>query len=312
MPDFKSKTPVVFIIFKRPDLTEKVFEAIRQFKPSKLLIIADAPREGIPGEAESCAEARAVIDRVDWDCEVLKNYADNNLGCAKRVSSGLNWAFEQVSEAIIIEDDCLPDPSFFRYCQELLEYYRDDQRVMSISGTNFHFDTKVTDYSYYHSCYHDSWGWATWKRAWQHFDFDMKLWPSFNRNNFLQNKLVKVNSVKYWTKYFQMTYEGNKDSWLYRWLFSCWTQSGLTVIPNVNLVSNLGHGLEGTHTVHEDSPFANQKVEAMPFPLVHPPFVARNKQADRLQQKTRFDVEDDIVIRIQKKIKKIKKKMIVN
>ncbi len=309
MSDFQLKTPVVFIIFKRPDTTEQVFEAIRQAKPPKLLVIADAPRADKLGEAEKCAATRKIIDQVDWDCEVLKNYAEVNLGCAKRVSSGLNWVFEQVPEAIIVEDDCLPHPSFFRYCEELLEYYRYDQRIMSIAGTNFHFGTKVTDYSYYHSCYHDSWGWATWKRAWQYFDFDMELWPKFENNNFLQDKLTNIKAAKYWAKYFQITYEGNKDSWLYRWLFACWIQSGLVVIPNVNLVSNIGHGLEGTHTFDKDSPFANQQTEAMQFPLIHPPFVIQNKQADRLQQKNRFDIEDDIVIRIQKKIQKIKKKI---
>jgi hypothetical protein len=309
MSNFQLKTPIVLIIFRRPDTTKKVFEAIRQAKPSQLLVIADAPRPNNPEEAEKCAAAKEIINQVDWDCEVLKNYAEVNLGCAKRVTSGLNWVFEQVSEAIIVEDDCLPHPSFFRYCEELLEYYRHDQRIMSIAGTNFQFGTKVTDYSYYHSGYHDCWGWATWRRAWQHYDFEMKLWPKLG-NSFLSEQLVTGKAAKYWSKYFHLTYEGNKDSWFYRWLFACWIQSGLAVVPTVNLISNIGFSRDGTHTL-EDSPFANLPTETMQFPLIHPAFVIQNKQADRLNQKNRFDVETDLGIRAQKKINKILNKLTI-
>ena len=136
MSDWQLTTPVAFIIFKRPDTTRKVFEEIRRAKPPKLLVIADGPRPNIVGEAEKCAAARAIIDSVDWECEVLKNYSDENLGCKQRVSSGLDWVFDNVEEAIILEDDCLPHPTFFRFCEELLEKYRDDERVMKIDGTN--------------------------------------------------------------------------------------------------------------------------------------------------------------------------------
>lgn len=308
MSDFQLKTPVVLIIFKRPDTTEKVFEAIRQAKPPKLLVIADAPRLDRPGEAEKCAATKKIIDRVDWDCDVLTNYTDVNLGCAKRVASGLDWVFEQVSEAIILEDDCLPHPSFFSYCEKLLEYYRHDQRIMSIGGTNFQFGAKITDYSYYHSCYHDCWGWATWKRAWQYFDFEMELWSKLGDSNFLSDQLVTPKAAKYWAKYFQITYEGNKDCWFYRWLFACWIQNGLAIVPNVNLISNIGFGIDGTHTL-EDSPFSNMITEAMELPIIHPPFVFQNKYADKLNQNNRFDVETDILIRIQKKTKKILNKL---
>ncbi|BAZ45772.1 hemolytic protein HlpA-like protein [Chondrocystis sp. NIES-4102] len=309
MSDFQLKTPIVFIIFRRPDTTQKVFEAIRQAKPPKLLVIADAPRSNNLAEAEKCAAAREIINQVDWDCEVLKNYAEVNLGCAKRITTGLNWVFDQVSEAIILEDDCLPHPSFFQYCEELLEYYRYDQRIMSIAGTNFQFGVKVTDYSYYHSCYHDCWGWATWKRAWKYYDFEMKLWSKLGNSNFLAEHLVTNKAAKYWGKYFQLTYEGNKDSWFYRWLFACWVQNGLSIVPNVNLVSNIGFGLDGTHTL-EDGSFANLSTSAMRFPLIHPAFIIQNKHADRLNQKNRFDVETDLGIRVKKKANKILNKLI--
>src|SRR4028118_433764 len=184
------KTPVVLIIFNRPAQTEKVFEVIRQAKPPKLLVIADGSRAERPGEAEKCAAARAVIDRVDWDCEVFKNYSDVNLGCDPRISSGLNWVFETVEEAIILEDDCVPHPTFFRYCEELLERYRHDARVMNISGQNVLFGRHRTEYSYYFSRYTLCWGWASWRRAWQYFDVDVKLWPEIRDQNLIKNVLV--------------------------------------------------------------------------------------------------------------------------
>ncbi|MEW6491011.1 MAG: glycosyltransferase family 2 protein, partial [Cyanobacteriota bacterium] len=163
------KTPVVFIIFNRPDTTQKVFEAIRQAHPPLLFVIADGPRPNKPGEDQKCAATRAIIDQVDWDCEVLTNYSEINLGCERRVSSGLNWVFDTVEEAIILEDDCLPHPTFFSFCEELLDYYRNDQRVMVITGQNVQFGRKRTDYTYYFSRYNHCWGWASWRRAWRSY-----------------------------------------------------------------------------------------------------------------------------------------------
>lgn len=272
---------VALLIFKRPDTTAKVFEAIRQVQPQKLLVIADAPREDRSGEAEQCAATRAIIERVDWECEVFKNYSEVNLGCAKRVSSGLDWVFEIVDEAIIIEDDCIPHPSFFRFCQELLQRYRDDRRIMSIAGSNFQFGRKVTDYSYYHSVYHDCWGWATWKRAWKHFDFEMKLWSELRETSFLQDHLLDANVAQYWQQKFDLAYESQRDTWFYRWLYSCWVQSGIALVPDTNLVSNIGFGASATHTVDQDR-YANLPTAEISFPLKHPSFMFLNREADRL------------------------------
>lgn len=272
---------VALLIFKRPDTTAKVFEAIRQARPRKLLVIADAPREDRPEEAEQCAATRAIIERVDWDCEVFQNYSEVNLGCAKRVSSGLDWVFEIVDEAVIIEDDCIPHPSFFRFCQELLQRYRDDRRIMSIAGSNFQFGRKVTDYSYYHSVYHDCWGWATWKRAWKHFDFEMKLWSELRETSFLQDHLLDTNVAQYWQQKFDLAYESQRDTWFYRWLYSCWVQSGIALVPDTNLVSNIGFGASATHTVDQDR-YANLPTGEMAFPLKHPSFMFLNREADRL------------------------------
>ena len=167
MAHYNLRTPVALLIFNRPDTTERVFNAVAKARPSKLLVVADGPRDSRPGEAARCEQTRAIIKRVDWDCEVITNFADRNMGCKLRVSSGIDWIFEQVEEAIILEDDCLPDPSFFRFCDEMLERYRDNERVGMVSGGNLQFGRHRGTGSYYFSKYTHIWGWASWRRAWK-------------------------------------------------------------------------------------------------------------------------------------------------
>ncbi len=169
--------PIIFFIFNRPAETFRVFERIREARPEKLLIVADGPRSSRAGEAALCRQTREILDRVDWPCEVLTNFADTNMGCGRRIAGGLDWAFEEVEEGIIVEDDCLPDPSFFRYCAKLLDRYRADERVMMISGDNFQNGVSRTSDSWYFSQLRHCWDWATWRRAWRHFDFAMSDWP---------------------------------------------------------------------------------------------------------------------------------------
>ena len=282
------KTPVALIIFNRPSTTAKVFEAIRQAKPPKLLVVADGARSDRPEEAEKCLAARAIIEGVDWECEVLTNYSDVNLGCKQRLSSGLDWVFANVEEAIILEDDCLPDPSFFPFCEQLLEHYRHDQRIMVISGVNFQFGNKRTNDSYYFSRYMHCWGWASWRRAWQYYDVEMKLWPKIRDENWLQSVFAEASSINYWQKILQATYQGEINTWDYQWTFACWLQNGLTVLPNVNLISNIGFGVGSTHTEQAENLYANLPVEQMSFPLSHPQFIIRDTQADSFTQNEHF------------------------
>lgn len=281
-------TPVVLIIFNRPETTERVFEAIRIAEPQQLFVIADSPREDHPQDIEKCAAARAIIEGVDWDCEVIKNYAESNLGCKLRVSSGLDWVFDQVERAIILEDDCLPHPSFFRFCQELLDQYKDDDRISLISGINFQDGKNKTKYSYYFSRYTHIWGWATWKRAWEHYDVNMELWPTIRDNGWLECVLENNRAINYWTKILNKTYGGKIDSWAYALLFSSWIQSGLSIIPKNNLISNIGFGDEATHT-STSSKYSNMKTDGMDFPLEHPPFVIQNKKADQCTQRVHYE-----------------------
>jgi hypothetical protein len=272
------KTPVALFIFNRPDTTLQVFRAIQQAEPETLLVIADGPRLDRIGEAEKCQSTRAIIDQMNWKCQVLTNFSDHNLGCRPRISSGLDWIFQTVDEAIILEDDCVPDPTFFPYCEELLERYRHDTRIMAISGNNFQFGNQRTNYSYYFSRYNHIWGWATWRRVWQNCDPKMQLWPEIRDGGWLQDILSDPEVIDFWSRIFQGTYVGALP-WSFAWTFSAWINNGLTVLPNQNLVSNIGFGLDATHakTVNQ---LANLPVEPISFPLRHPPFIMRDCQAD--------------------------------
>jgi len=297
------ETPIAFLVFNRPETTIKVFEAIRQAKPKKLLVVADGSRPNRPGEAERCAATRAIIDRVDWDCEVLTNYSDVNLGCRERVSSGLKWVFDIVEEAIILEDDCVPHPTFFPYCEELLGHYRDDERVMAISGQKSQPQYQRTQYSYYFSRYFHVWGWASWRRAFQHFDAHLHLWPAIQDGELLKDLLIDGRSARYWSNIFQGVYAGEINTWDYQWLFACWIHSGLTILPSVNLISNIGCTAEATHTVNISHPNANDPTEAITLPLKHPPFVIRDIRLDELIQEVGFT--PSLVTRLQRKIRNV-------
>jgi hypothetical protein len=274
-------TPVVLLIFKRPDTTEKVFEVIRQAKPAKLLVVADGARDDRPTEAEKCSATRAIIDKVDWDCEVFKNYSDVNLGCKQRVYTGLNWAFEMVEEAIILEDDCLPHPTFFQFCEELLQNYRDDERIMSIGGTNIKGNWKSDIQSYHFSYYGSIWGWATWRRAWQHFDIAMKLWEQPEVKHRVRDVLADEQQYQLREKHFDAACSGKVDAWSYQWRFATLIQSGLAILPAVNLVSNIGFGEGATHTQASNSQERSFPLQACSFPLKINDFVAVDRAYDR-------------------------------
>lgn len=276
--EFQLKTPIALIVFNRPHTTEKTFSEIANAKPRKLLVVADGPRPDQSGEAEKCAAVRAIIDRVDWNCEVLTNYSDINLGCKRRVSSGLDWVFSTVEEAIILEDDCVPHPSFFRFCQELLEKYRNDSRIMMITGTNYLCRPGQPPYSYFFSRHYAVWGWATWKRAWATYDVTLKAW----RNEIGPKELRQVVGswrVRTHLEYvFDYTYENLVDTWDYQWMFNCLFHNGLAVTPAANLVKNIG--ITGTHT-SEVTPVHYAKRVGLDFELVHPPYVHPDTNYER-------------------------------
>lgn len=287
----RSDTAVLLLVFRRPESTRRMFESVRRARPSRLYVAADGPRKDRSGEAALCEEARRVATSADWPCTVRTLFREENLGCRVGVSTALDWFFEHESEGIVLEDDCVASDSFFPFCAELLERFRDDERVMSISGDNFQRGRSVTKYSYYFSRYMHCWGWATWRRAWRLYDRDMTLWPALRNSGGLSAWSDGDESfLRYWTEIFDAAAAGNIDSWAYRFLFTCWSHSGLTILPESNLVCNVGVGEDATHTSGADNRLLGIAAEEVTIPLVHPPSVWRNTAADHFEQHEIYDI----------------------
>lgn len=281
-----ASTPVLLLIFNRPLLTFQTLEKLRAMRPATLFIAGDGPRPNHVEDREAVRQARTVSEMVDWECDVKVLFRDRNLGCARAVSSAIDWCFENVDELIVLEDDCIPGADFIPFCAELLARFHHDDRILVISGDNFQKGTPRAPYSYYFSRFNHCWGWATWKRAWRHFDFDMEVWPEIRNGAWLTDILHDDVAVGYWTDIFDSVYAGKIDSWAYRWLFSCWVQGGLTVLPSVNLVQNVGFGEGATHTTRSSN--NSIPVGRLRFPLVHPPYVIRDERADSWTQRQVF------------------------
>lgn len=270
-----ASSPVVFIVFNRPDLTRQVFERIRAARPAILLVVADGPRPEVPTDQERCRQVRAIIEGVDWPCQVLKDYSDINLGCKRRISTGLDWAFNAVDRAIILEDDCLPDLTFFPFCDELLHRYRDDGRVSLITGTNSLFGAGSDLTVYHFAVFGQLWGWASWRRSWKYYDAEMKMWPQMRKAGWLRQLFPHKELQRYWELIFEMTYRGLIQTWDYQLVFSSMVRDGLIVVPGRNLVTNIGFGSDATSTRVKNR-FANIPIYPLDFPLDHPSEVLRN------------------------------------
>ncbi len=281
MADFILSVPVVFCVFKRLDTTKRVFEKIREAKPQKLYIISDAPREHVNGEREKVEEVRNYIDtHVDWTCELIHHYAERNMGCGKRLSSGITWVFEREEQAIILEDDCVPDSTFFRYCQEMLDYYRDDERILLISGNNPIAQLYPTEHDYLFSNVPFIWGWATWRRAWKLYDYRIASWPE-NKKNPIWKKAIPVKKA-YWlyTSEFDVLHSGKfDDTWSYQLMYAGVLHSMYGILPAKSHVFNIGFMEESTHT--KDAPeWVNQDVAPVQFPIRHRKEVVWDREYD--------------------------------
>ena len=276
-------TPVLFVVFNRPDTTERVFEAIKKAKPPRLYVAADGPRPGREDDIDKCRLTREVATAVDWDCKVMTLFRDVNVGCGLGPSLAYDWFFEHEEEGIILEDDCLPDQSFFLYCQEMLEKYRGDSRIMHIAGTNFQYGWKRDDeYSYYFSTFPHEWGWATWRSAWRLYDFKIKKFDEIRSKNYLDDYFTSKLERKYRLSKIGKSYN-NPDAnwWDYQWGFALIINHGLSIIPNVNLVENIGFGVNATHTISSEDPLKENRAAQIQFPLKHPEFMIHDKVSDR-------------------------------
>ena len=279
---------ILLIVFNRPQPTRRVFEAVRRARPARLYIAADGPRPDRPTDAALCAETRALVTAgVDWPCEVRTLFRDENRGCGRGPAGAIDWFLGCEAEGIILEDDCLPTAGFFRFCTELLQRYRHDTRVLHISGNNLSREARqpgaAGGESYYFSGRVHSWGWATWRRAWQHFDFHLTLLPELRRRGALTEIYPSLMERQYWLRKFEALRTGRQPAhiWDYQWHFAVAANGGLTVVPAVNLVTNIGFGADATHTFDVQDQSTHPAATELVFPLRHPPVVLRDGQRDR-------------------------------
>ncbi|AYN66682.1 hypothetical protein D1013_04430 [Euzebyella marina] len=298
------KTPLLFITFNRPDTTAKVFEKIKNLKPKKLFISSDGPRNYVEGEFEKVMTCREMFkkENIDWDCEVKRLYYDENKGCALAVSDSITKSFELVDELIILEDDVIPHPSFFTFCSKMLNQYRDNHKVMHISGTRWNPEFEVGKGDHFFSLIGHIWGWATWKRAWKKYDYDLKDLPQFEKDKSLQ-KLYQSKSIsKFWLKNFHSVNMPNKKTWDYQWQFSIFFNEGLAVVPAVNLTSNIG--TQGVHYQGEATEHHFQETfswEEQPDIFVN---IKVNMEYEKYHMRKRFMKKPPLSKRIRDKVRR--------
>lgn len=270
--------PILFIIFNRADLTARVFQRIRESRPAFLYIAADGPREGREGEEECCQKARFATEEVDWPCQVFRLYRNQNLGCKLAVSTAITWFFDNVESGVILEDDCLPDLTFFRFASEMLTKYANDPRVLSVSGKSFICNNSNQAASYYFSKYIHIWGWASWRRAWEKYDVNMSSWEA-NRECVMRH----VSNKRYRKRidsWLEAVYNNKTDTWDYQLLYASLLNNCLNVMPFTNMIENIGFDGRATHTVKTRNKMFTQKTCAIRFPLSHPAEIFCDADAD--------------------------------
>jgi hypothetical protein len=303
-------TPVLVLIFNRPDSAEAVMKSIRVVKPARIYIAADGPRENRSGEAEICIKTRAaVLQQIDWNCEIKTLFRSQNLGCAVAVSSAITWFFQHEEMGIILEDDCLPDTTFFSFCTELLHRYKDDNRVMHISGFNEQVAPR-RDESYYFSYYPSLWGWATWRRAWE--KYELVIQPTADiEQQIVTTYFYGMHRVgRRWFRDFKQCL-AQKSAWGYQWSFAIWKNHGLAITANVPLVLNIGFDDRGTHTTHEPSKsIRSMKLKRIEQALIHPSNYLPDQDADKISFRNQHypELRERIRLRVQSVIRSLKQK----
>lgn len=276
-------TPVLFMVFNRLEESLQVLERIRGARPRRLFISGDGPREGRSEEAELCARVRReILARIDWSCDVETKFSEQNLGCKQAISSAIGWFFNEVEEGIILEDDCVPDPSFFPYAQALLEKYRDEPRISHIGGFNCQRGTVRGPASYYFSRYFHVWGWATWRRAWKKYSVSMDDYEEFKEVGGMRNAFFNPRIATYWQGSLDAVHAGLLDTWDYQWSYCNFKRDSLSIVPNVNLVHNIGFNGLATHTTQESGSVGENHSQALDVDnLIHPRFLLADMDADR-------------------------------
>lgn len=276
----------MLLAFNRPEHTARVWESIRIAQPRQLLVAVDGPRDHVPSDGTRCRAVRELVRRVDWHCELITYFSPDHRGCRNGPAEAISWAFNQVEKAIILEDDCVPHPSFYLFCSELLHRYRDVEQVMGIGGHRWEGPDLAAGDSYYFSRYPTTWGWATWADRWRSFDLDMRVWPDLRASDWLSDLLGDETAACYWQQRFDAMVAG-LDAWDYAWLFAIWRAAGLWIRPNLNLVQNIGFGPTATHTHTLHHP-AGRPASGMPFPLRHPERISTHPANEALLEWVNF------------------------
>lgn len=279
-------TPILLISWKRPNETLRVINAIRKVKPSKIYVSSDGPRLDSISDIKKIEKTRDLIRKnINWETDIKTLFHKKNKGCMKGVSSSIDWFFDNEEEGIILEDDCLPHPDFFYFCQKLLEKFRHDKRIWCITGNNLQGDNWRGESSYYFSRYNHCWGWASWRRCWGKYDVSISNWPKIRKTGALKSLFFHQKEIDHWKKTFDLIHYLNKpDTWDYQWTYTCFMNSGLTAIPNKNLIENIGFNDEATHTKKGESPakLENHEINKSGIlPLIHPEYIIRSEEADR-------------------------------
>lgn len=275
-----SSPPILFIAYNRPETTRLVFSRIAEAKPKKIFISLDGPKLNDSQDRNNCLAVREIVNNITWPCDVQKRFLSENLGCKAAVSSAIDWFFKQNEQGIIIEDDVLPDPAFFQFCGELLDYYKNDLRVMQISGYKSPMIQASTEDSFFFSRFGSIWGWATWRRAWSHYDVRLQSWPEVFRRKIHHSFCDSDAEIKWQENIYEKVFNGRIDTWDYQWRYAVMMNSGLSIVPNVNLVTNIGFAQNATHTRNVADPRARSVCGVLNFPLKYPRHVIRNKIAD--------------------------------
>lgn len=303
-PPHPLNTAVLFLVFNRLDTTKQVFEAIRQAKPPRLYVAADGARANKEGEAEKVQAVRDyIMQNIDWECEVKTLFREKNLGCKYAVSGAITWFFENEEQGIILEDDCLPSQSFFWYCEELLERYKNDERVWHIDGTNFTGNSVLFEASYDFSSYALIWGWASWARAWKSYDIQLSGLELMLKRGYLEWFLGSSLAAEYWKVEFVKVKNTEFDTWDYQWFYSIWKNNGLSIRPSVNMIKNVGFGSDATHTTKSNKMFEEMQRHEINIPLNIPELILKNPERDLLCSKIRFGIDLKKFIKI--KLKKL-------
>lgn len=299
------QTPVLFLVYRRPELTAQVFAAIRAARPARLLVAADGAHPARPEEAAKCRAVRdLILNGIDWPCEVATRFSDRHQGCKQGVVAAIDWGFQNHERLIILEDDCLPDPTFFPFCDELLERYANDPKIMQITGSNLIGYRPGEGSSYYASRFGMIWGWATWRRAWKLYDANMTRWPEVRRSGAWKTLCRFPNEYARCCKIYDDVRSGRVDTWDCQWGFARQLHGGISIVPEFHLVANIGFGNDATHTLSANDPRAHLATQPLAFPLRHPSHLDVHHSADLIHF-TRYCTELPFLGRLVRKAKKI-------